>query len=243
MLLDQKVVLEQDTTVEQTTGNSPLKTRSHPSKRSIENDGAYSYQEFPFVPELNFISQPPGTHLGQMANYRFPATAGDAIDVYVPDSGCNTANTEFVEMRGSYRWLQPPRGTWPGSEPWAPEDPTGHGTCIGDKVAGYDYGVAKNANIIFLRMPVDKDDDVFNSGMLLVFQMMADDIDARKAQGYTKLPVVTISWGTREPSPALRDLLFRAVSNLVDKGAVLIILSGNGAVRCPPHLPARLEII
>ena len=195
------------------------------------------------MPELNFISQPPGTHLGQMANYRFPATAGDAIDVYVPDSGCNTANTEFVDMKGSYRWLQPPPGTWPGSEPWAPDDPTGHGTCIGDKVAGYNYGVAKNANIIFLRISVDKDDDVFNSGMLLVFQMMADDIDARKAQGYTKLPVVTISWGTRGSSPAFTDLLFRAVSNLVDKGAVLIILSGNGAVRFPPHLPERLEIV
>ena len=72
---------------------------------------------------------------------------------------------------------------------------------MGDKVAGYIYGVAKNANIMFLKIPVDENNDIFNSRMLLVFQMMADEIDARKARGYNKLSVVTISWGIKGLSP------------------------------------------
>ena len=182
------------------------------------------------MPELNFISQPPGTYLEQMANYKFPATAGEGVDVYVPDSGVNTANEEFLEMEGEYRWLKPPEGTWPSSERWAPYDPTGHGTCVADKVAGYNYGVAKNANLVILRIPNDDDDDIFNSGMLLVFQMMFEDIVARKKAGYNKLPVITISWGTKDLSDEFTEILFQAISNLMDQGTVLIILSGNDAV-------------
>ena len=175
--------------------------------------------------------------LAQLANYKFPATAGEAVDVYVPDSGCNTANSEFVNMIGSYRWLRPPAAAWPGPGLWAPVDPTGHGTCLADKVAGYNYGVAKNANLIFLRLPdtdnYDGDDDeideIFISGMLLVFQMMADDIVARKKQGYTKLPVVSISWGVENEnvSEEYQTLLLRAISNLMSRGTVLIIASGR----------------
>ena len=142
-----------------------------------------------------------------MANYRFPATAGEAVDVYVPDIGCDTANSEFVNMRGNYRWLEPPAGRWPGPGPWAPVDPTGHGTCVADKVAGYNYDVAKNASHIFLRLPVTDNDGIFNSGMRLVFEMMVTDIDARKSQGYSKLPVVSISWGSDNLSEAFQGIL------------------------------------
>lgn len=198
------------------------------------NDGAYSFQSDPFVPELDFISQPLGTDLAEMANYKFPATAGQGIDVYVPDSGCNTANSEFVNMKGTYRWLRPPAAAWPGPELWAKVDPTGHGTCLADKVAGYNYGVAKNANLILLRLPdtdnLDADDDdidrIFISGMLLVFQMMVNDIDARKKQGYTKLPVVSISWGVEDVSEETQTLILRAIGNLMSRGTVVIIASG-----------------
>lgn len=234
VLVDQKVVLEQDPTTSQAASSgSSSAARSRLSKRLIENDGDYSFQSDPFVPELNFISQPPGTSLAQMANYKFPATAGQAVDVYVPDSGCNVANAEFVNMIGSYRWLRPPAAAWPGPELWAPVDPNGHGTCMADKVAGYNYGVAKNANLIFLRLPdTDNDDDdveIFISGMLLVFQMMADDIVARKSQGYTKLPVVSISWGVgvEDVSEEFQTLLLRAISNLMSRGTVLIMASGR----------------
>lgn len=235
VIQDQKVVLlGENQTVAQTASNGSISARSGLSKRLIVPQGAYSYQAVPNVPELNFISQPPGTYLEQMGNYKFPATGGEGVDVYVPDSGINTANLEFLNMEGEYRWLKPPEGTWPSAEPWAPYDPTGHGTCVADKVAGYNYGVAKNANIVIPRMPNDDDDDdIFNSGMLLIFQMMVDDIVARKEVGYNKLPVVTISWGTRGLSDEFTVILFRAISNLMDQGTVLIILSGNGAVSWP----------
>ena len=176
-----------------------------------------------------------------MASFGFPSTAGEGIDVYIPDSGANTANNEFINMKGGYRWLKPPEGTWPSSDPWAPIDPTGHGTCVGDKVAGYDYGVAKNANIVLLRIPADEDDDIFNSGMLLVFEMMVTDIKARKAEGYAKLPVVSISWGTTGLSEEFTEILFQAISNLMDQGTVLCILSGNDAVSHPLTPSCRLE--
>ena len=188
------------------------------------------------MPELNFVSQPPNTYLEQMASFGFPSTAGEAVDVYVPDSGSNAANEEFVNMKGNYRWLSPPTGTWPGSEPWAPEDPTGHGTCMADKVAGFNYGVAKSANLIFLRIPADEDDDIFNSGMLLVFEMMVTDIKDRKKEGYAKPAVVSISWGTAGLSDEFKEILFQAISNLMDEGIILVILAGNNAVSYPLNL-------
>lgn len=227
IILDQKVVLEEDLGVTQTATSSSLSARSL-SKRLIENRGAYSYQSDPFVPALNFVSQPRNTILDQMASFGFPSTAGEGVDVYVPDTGVNTANNEFINMIGEYRWLEPPEGTWPGSEPWAPIDPSGHGTCVADKVAGYNYGVAKNANLVFLRVP-DDDEEVFTSGMLLVFRMMVADIQKRKEDGYTKLPVVSISWGTTGLSEEFTEILFQAISNLMDQGTVLCILSGNMA--------------
>lgn len=229
IILDQKVVLEEDLGVTQTATSSSLSARSL-SKRLIENRGAYSYQSDPFVPALNFVSQPRNTILDQMASFGFPSTAGEGVDVYVPDTGVNTANNEFINMIGEYRWLEPPEGTWPGSEPWAPIDPSGHGTCVADKVAGYNYGVAKNANLVFLRVP-DDDEEVFTSGMLLVFRMMVADIQKRKEDGYTKLPVVSISWGTTGLSEEFTEILFQAISNLMDQGTVLCILSGNMARR------------
>ncbi len=232
VLRDQKVVLEEEQGVTQSSNNNSLSARSL-SKRLIDNRGTYSYQKDPFVPELNFISQPRNTILEQMASFGFPSTAGEGVDVYVPDSGANTANNEFINMQGEYRWLEPPEGTWASSEPWAPIDPNGHGTCVGDKVAGYNYGVAKSANLVFLRVPADDDDDIFNSGMLLVFRMMVEDIQTRKKGGYTKLPVVSISWGTSGLSEDFTEVLFQAISNLMDQGTVLLILSGNDAVSHP----------
>lgn len=235
MLLDQKLVLEEDLGIPQTGNNNSLSARSI-SKRLIDNRGTYSYQSDPFVPELNFVSQPRNTILDQMASFGFPSTAGEGVDVYVPDSGVNTANNEFINMKGGYRWLEPPQGTWPGSKPWAPIDPTGHGTCVADKVAGYNYGVAKNVNLVLLRLPEDEDDEIFNSGVLLVFRMMVADIQERKANGYTKIPVVSISWGTTSPSEEFTEILFQAISNLMDQGTVLCILSGNMAVSYPLNL-------
>ena len=237
VILDQKVVLVgENQTVAQTASNSSLSARSRLSERVIVPDGSYSYQAVPNVPELNFISQPPGTYLEQMADYKFPATAGLGVDVYVPDSGVLTTNNEFLNMQGEYRWLQPLRGTWQSAEPWARSDPSGHGTCVASKIAGYSYGVAKNANLIILRMPSEEEtDDVFNSGMLLAFQMMVADIVARKRAGYNKLPVVSISWGTANAklSEGFKVLLFRAIRNLINQGTVLVMASGNGAVSWP----------
>ena len=236
VLLDRKIVLEQDPTVAQSTNNSSsLSARSILSKRFIERDGAYAFQRIPFVPELNFISQPPNILLDQLSNYKFPASGGEAVDVYVPDSGCNVNNEDLVTMRGRYRWLEPPAGTWPEVEPWTPTDSSGHGTCMADKVAGYNYGVAKNANLVLLRIPIDDDDDVFNSGMLLVFEMIITDIDARRQAGYSKLPVVSISWMTRDLSEDFKEILLRAISNLLSRGTVLVILSGNDAVSFLPR--------
>lgn len=181
-----------------------------------------------------------------MADYKFPATAGQGVDVYVPDSGGDLTNREFFNTIGTKRWLRPPQGTWPGPGPWAPIDPTGHGTCLADKVAGYNWGVAKNANLIFLRLPFTDDDEIFNSGMLLVFAMMTTDIDARTAdarrrQVPRKLPVVSISWGTKTGlTRQFKRLLLQAIRNLMSRGAVVVMASGPANVS---HLPILTHLL
>jgi cerevisin len=78
--------------------------------------------------------------------YLYTQPAGDGVDIYILDSGVYTEHNEF-EGRASFGWGVSGLGT---------EDGYGHGTYIAALAAGKTYGVAKNANIIAVKVVNDQ---------------------------------------------------------------------------------------
>ncbi|RKP16512.1 subtilisin-like protein, partial [Rozella allomycis CSF55] len=76
-------------------------------------------------------------------NYSYPVSAGNGIDVYVIDTGIYVEHSQF---EGRAKW-----GTsfisWEGDF-----DGNGHGTHCAGTIGGKDFGVAKNVNLIAVKV-------------------------------------------------------------------------------------------
>jgi hypothetical protein len=79
-------------------------------------------------------------------------------------------------MQGSIRWLYLP------NEPHIPGDEFGHGTCVVSKVAGTTFGVAKNANIVVVKLPPALDGSVSASRVITAWGIIANDIASNNMQ-------------------------------------------------------------
>lgn len=79
-------------------------------------------------------------------------------------------------------------------------DPTGHGTCMASKAAGSNYGIAKNANLVFVKHPPSQDpslaarDALEFDSFLTGLTMILDDVIKYKLQGKA---VVNFSFGCK----------------------------------------------
>lgn len=90
-------------------------------------------------------------------------------------------------MPGEKRWIfvpafdnEPPNNV--------KSDYNGHGSCVLSKAAGAKFGIAKNADVVIVKLP----DSKFISFILLGLNMIADDIEKNKVPK----PVVTLTIGT-----------------------------------------------
>jgi len=79
-------------------------------------------------------------------------------------------------MQGSIRWLYLP------GEPHIPGDENGHGTCVVSKVAGRTFGVAKNANIVVVKLPPALDGAYSASRVIAAWGVVANDIASNNMQ-------------------------------------------------------------
>jgi len=82
-------------------------------------------------------------------------------------------------MQGSIRWLYLP------GEPHLPGDENGHGTCAASKVAGTTFGVAKNANIVVVKLPPALDGTLTASRVITAWGVVANDIAINNMRGKT----------------------------------------------------------
>ncbi|PNY27050.1 Subtilisin-like proteinase Spm1 [Tolypocladium capitatum] len=82
-------------------------------------------------------------NFGNFNKYLYAADAGEGVDAYVIDTGCNT---EHVDFEG--------RATWGKTIPTGDEDEdgNGHGTHCSGTIAGKKYGVAKKAHIYAVKV-------------------------------------------------------------------------------------------
>ncbi|QRV96497.1 alkaline protease 2 [Ceratobasidium sp. AG-Ba] len=157
-------------------------------------------------------------------NYIFrrkPSSLG--IDVYVLDTGVNTAHLDFGN-----------RATWGATfGGYQNQDGHGHGTHVAGTIAGRRYGVAKAASIIAVKVLNDQ-----NRGL------MSDVIAGvnwatGRALASGRPSVINISIASDDPHPPTDW----AVTNAVNLGMHVVVAAGNGNTLCTVTSPARAPAV
>lgn len=147
--------------------------------------------------------------------YNFPAT-GAGVNVYVVDSGVEYANPEFGgrASNGYGRYSA---------------DCSGHGTAVAALIASTSYGVAKQANIISVKVyctGVPTDTDVIK-GLQWI---------KRDASRSGKRSVVNISLNGNSSGP-----LNSAVRDLIASGVTVVASAGNSQEDACWHSPSSVQ--
>lgn len=93
-------------------------------------------------------------------------------------------------MPGTKRWLFTIASDHVMDDPMFP----GHGSCIASKVAGPRFGVAKNANIVMVKLETIDGGSYSFSSIIRAFTLISEDIDANGLGGKA---VVNLSWNCK----------------------------------------------
>lgn len=155
------------------------------------------------------------------ASFTHPATAGDGVTVYVIDSGIRATHQEFGD-----------RATV-GPDFTGEDDVTdcrGHGTHVAGTVAGADYGVAKSADVVGLRvLPCEGGAAV--DDIVAAIEYVADD-----AEGSA---VVNMSLGgSNDGNNAVYEA---AINASVGAGFTYVVSAGNFNGDACDQRPASFE--
>ncbi len=144
---------------------------------------------------------------------------GSGVNAYIIDTGVRLTHDEFGG-RASHGFTSIADGN--GSN-----DCNGHGTHVAGTVAGYGHGVAKDANIIAVRV-LGCTGSGSTSGVI-------DGVDWVIAN-HTKPAVANMSLGG-----SLNEELNTAVNNAVVEGITMVVAAGNDKNSACNHSPAAAE--
>lgn len=150
-------------------------------------------------------------------SYTYPTNTGGNVHAYIIDTGVRTTHTQFQG-----------RATW-GADfiDGTKVDCNGHGTHVGSTVAGKDYGVAKGAQVVAVR--------VLNCGGSGTFAQVVSGIDWVTANRI--LPAVAnMSLGATGTNAATET----AVKNSIAAGVTYAISAGNSSANACNFTPARV---
>ncbi|MFF4212736.1 S8 family peptidase [Streptomyces sp. NPDC001796] len=174
------------------------------------------YQKNPPSWGLDRIDQP-NPPLDQ--GYTWPEPAGAGVTAYVIDTGIRISHQDFGG-RASYGW------DFVDNDATA-QDGNGHGTHVAGTVAGATYGVAKQAEVVAVRV--------------------LDDNGA----GTTAQVIAGIDWVTKHArKPAVANLslggyanaqLDAAVRNSIASGVTYAVAAGNDGLAAGLYSPARVD--
>ncbi|GAA4074972.1 S8 family peptidase [Streptomyces shaanxiensis] len=152
-------------------------------------------------------------------SYTWPESAGTGATVYVIDTGIRISHKDFGG-RASYGW------DFVGDDRTA-SDGNGHGTHVAGTIAGSRYGVAKNAEVVAVRV-------LDNAG-----------------GGTTADVIAGIDWVTRHAKkPAVANLslggyrnsqLDAAVRNSIASGVTYTVAAGNDGLPAGLYSPAAVK--
>ncbi|MCF1597390.1 S8 family peptidase [Streptomyces muensis] len=152
-------------------------------------------------------------------SYTWPESAGSGVTVYVIDTGIRVSHKDFGG-RASYGW------DFVGGDRTA-SDGNGHGTHVAGTIAGKQYGVAKNAKVVAVRV-------LDNAG-----------------GGTTAQVIAGIDWVTRHArKPAVANVslggyrnaqLDAAVRNSIASGVTYTVAAGNDGLPAGLYSPAAVK--
>ena len=150
-------------------------------------------------------------------NFRYDYT-GAGVDVYIVDTGIRTDHNEFVNRitAGAY------------AETFTSiSDCNGHGTHVAGSAAGTNYGVAKAANIIPIKV-LGCDGSGTNSDILAAMAWIINRHTSNTPA------VVNFSLGGGPSS-----IIDSAIQSLIDDGVVTVVAAGNDGLNACNYSPAR----
>lgn len=144
---------------------------------------------------------------------------GNGIKVYVVDTGIRKTHQDFGgRVLSGYSAIKGSSST---------DDCNGHGTHVSGTIAGKTFGIAKNANLVPVRV-LGCNGSGTNSGVIAGLNWIAKN-------SQSNLSVVNMSLGGGASST-----LDSAVNNLIGKGVVVVVAAGNSTADACTSSPARV---
>jgi len=155
--------------------------------------------------------------------YTYFTSAGSGVDAYIVDTGIYTAHSEFTgRTAAGQTFVSDP--SYPGTA-----DGNGHGTHVASTVAGTQYGVAKLATLIPVKVLTSA-----GSGSTAGVVSGVEFVTSNRAARGNRPSVANLSLGG-SASTALDN----AVNNAVSAGSVFAVAAGNENQNACNVSPAR----
>ncbi|MDO0914252.1 S8 family peptidase [Streptomyces sp. DT2A-34] len=153
------------------------------------------------------------------SSYTYPDSAGSGVTAYIIDTGVRITHSEFGG-RASYGY-----DVVDGDS--TAQDGNGHGTHVAGTVAGSTYGVAKNADIVAVRV-LDDDGSGTTDGVVAGIDWVTEN---------AQFPAVAnMSLGGSADS-----VLDEAVQNSIAAGITYAVAAGNDNTNASSNSPARVS--
>ncbi|CCF39579.1 hypothetical protein CH063_00036 [Colletotrichum higginsianum] len=214
----------------------PLTVAKQPKKivRQIGYDGS-PREEKPF--ELSVVSQEPGK---RMADFTYDEVAGRGVTVYILGSGMNLQSPDIKQAVGGKEFIYAPGA----AETPTDDDPDmGYpdGTCMASKIFGPKYGVAKNANVIMVKLSGQSGmmQAITFTEMLTALAMVKNDVHRRGIKGKA---VVSLSYTTpiadKEAIEAYKEILVKMMEDDIVLVAPTGISNNNRGSEANNQYPA-----
>ena len=161
-------------------------------------------------------------------NYRYGLT-GSGVDLYILDSGVDLPHREFTgRATNGFVSSEHSREGF--------TDLNGHGTNVASLAGGRDYGIAKGANIINVKVLGANNRGTW-FGIASGVSYVANRVRLERAQGGKPRPIINMSiYGQ-----SFSQTLYSAVADAVREGIIVIVCAGNDAQDTRLHYPAAFD--